>query len=133
MRKTIKQVQGESDYWRVKFINEQKRAEAAEVMFTEALDLLSGCEIARKRLTEALNEVKLYRPATAVNLAELVPDESALADKHIEWLSTLQRPMFSDEDWEELTLYTWLAFRDSARVQRAAILRNIEALNEAKS
>jgi hypothetical protein len=66
------------------------------------------------------------RPAPAVSLAELVPDESALADKHIEWLSTLQRPMFSDEDWEELTLYTWLAFRDSARVQRAEILRNIE-------
>lgn len=30
MRKNIKQLQGESDYWRVKFINEQKRAEAAE-------------------------------------------------------------------------------------------------------
>lgn len=66
------------------------------------------------------------RPAPAINLEELVPDESALADKHIEWLSTLQRPMFSDEDWEELTLYTWLAFRDSARVQLAEILRNIE-------
>jgi hypothetical protein len=30
MRKTIKQLQGESDYWRVKFINEQQRSEAAE-------------------------------------------------------------------------------------------------------
>lgn len=30
MRKTIKQLQGESDYWRIKFINEQQRAEAAE-------------------------------------------------------------------------------------------------------
>lgn len=59
-------------------------------------------------------------------LAGLAPDESELADRHIEWLNTLQRPMFSDEDWEELTLYTWLAFRDSYRIHRAAILRKIE-------
>lgn len=36
MRKTIKQLQGESDYWRVKFINEQQRAEAAEAEKTGA-------------------------------------------------------------------------------------------------
>ncbi|QDH45590.1 hypothetical protein AAM22_gp15 [Pantoea phage vB_PagM_AAM22] len=66
------------------------------------------------------------RHAPAADLAELVPDESGLADRHIAWLNTLQRPMFSDEDWEELTLYTWLAFRDSFRIYRAAILRNIE-------
>lgn len=47
------------------------------------------------------------------------PDESDLAGRHTEWLNTLQRPMFSDEDWEELTLYTWLAFRDSYRIHRA--------------
>lgn len=66
------------------------------------------------------------RPAPAINLNELIPDESELAGRHIEWLNTLQRPMFSDEDWEELTLYTWLAFRDSYRIHRAAMMRKIE-------
>ncbi|WP_313384809.1 hypothetical protein [Pantoea sp.] len=35
MRKTLKQLQGESDYWRIKFINEQQRAEAAEAKLAE--------------------------------------------------------------------------------------------------
>lgn len=65
-------------------------------------------------------------PAPAADLSELVLDESGLADRHITWLNTLQRPMFSDEDWEELTLYTWLAFRDSFRIYRTATLRNIK-------
>lgn len=68
------------------------------------------------------------RPAPAAVPVDLVPDESGLADRHIAWLNTLQRSMFSDEDWEELSLYTWLAFRDSFRVHHAEMLRRIEGL-----
>lgn len=66
------------------------------------------------------------RPAPAAVPVDLVPDDSDLAERHTAWLNTLQRPMFSDEDWEELSLYTWLAFRDSFRAYRAEIQRRIE-------
>lgn len=127
----------------------QQRAEAAETKLAELYkqepagkwivqysiteDGYDQHSFASWRGNQPENNAELFtRPVPAVSLVELVPDESTLADKHIEWLSTLQRPMFSDEEWEDLTLYTWLAFRDSARIQRAAILSNIEEYQNGK-
>ncbi|GEM_PF-3336085 len=45
-----------------------------------------------------------------------VQDESTLADEHIAWMEqSLPRNTFSEEEWEEIRLYTWLAWRDSRR------------------
>lgn len=43
---------------------QEARAELAESKLEEVNDLLSGCDIARRRLTEALEDVKLDRPKT---------------------------------------------------------------------
>lgn len=43
---------------------QEVRAELAESKLEEVNDLLSGCDIARRRLTEALEDVKLDRPKT---------------------------------------------------------------------
>lgn len=117
----------------------EQRAEAAEAKLAGLEKQEPVAVIARREPTllwewtkqgksiDRPDGMHLYaRRAPAINLAELVPDESDLADRHIAWLNTLQRPMFSDEDWEELTLYTWLAFRDSYRVHKDAIMRNFE-------
>ena len=48
--------------------------------------------------------------------------DSDLADLHIAWLNkNFPRKTFSDEEWEELSLYTWLAWRDSYRATRNKI------------
>lgn len=89
MRKTIKQLQGESDYWRVKFINEQKRAEAAEANLAELekqepVAWLRCPEqgfhlpmLLRKEQGPPVVEGEFYpvycRPAPAVSLADLLP------------------------------------------------------------
>ncbi|WP_333617298.1 hypothetical protein [Mixta calida] len=45
-----------------------------------------------------------------------VPDESTLPAEHIAWMEqSLPRNTFSEEEWEEISLYTWLAWRDSRR------------------
>ncbi|EOW6743545.1 hypothetical protein ACOZ0W_002710 [Cronobacter dublinensis] len=41
---------------------------------------------------------------------------SSMADAHMAWLNTnFPRNAYSDEEWEEVSLYTWLAWRDSQR------------------
>ncbi|WP_105613153.1 hypothetical protein [Cronobacter malonaticus] len=43
-------------------------------------------------------------------------DASSMADAHMAWLNTnFPRNAYSDEEWEEISLYTWLAWRDSQR------------------
>ncbi|WP_085107264.1 hypothetical protein [Cronobacter sakazakii] len=43
-------------------------------------------------------------------------DASSMADAHMAWLNTnFPRNAYSDEEWEEVSLYTWLAWRDSQR------------------
>lgn len=43
-------------------------------------------------------------------------DDSSMADAHMAWLNTnFPRNAYSDEEWEEVSLYTWLAWRDSQR------------------
>ncbi|EPE3185098.1 hypothetical protein ACT5AG_002638 [Cronobacter sakazakii] len=43
-------------------------------------------------------------------------DASSMADAHMAWLNTnFPRKAYSDEEWEEVSLYTWLAWRDSQR------------------
>lgn len=43
-------------------------------------------------------------------------DASSMADAHMTWLNTnFPRNAYSDEEWEEVSLYTWLAWRDSQR------------------
>lgn len=73
MRKTIKQLQGESDYWRIKFINEQQRAEAAEaklISVTESRDQweANAHEFSRcaDRLEAKLAELEKQEPAATV-------------------------------------------------------------------
>lgn len=119
-----------------------KRAEAAEAQLAELAKQkpVAWCPktqidlLAKHRMVEAdlcsekrFDEIPLFtRAAPAAVPVDLVPDDSDLAERHTAWLNTLQRPMFSDEDWEELSLYTWLAFRDSFRAYRAEIQRRIE-------
>lgn len=82
MRKTIKQLQGESDYWRVKFINEQQRAEAAEAkvegLNSGILSLIPDCRYMDPPdggdvtpLEQLSRMVAELRSAPAVSLAEL--------------------------------------------------------------
>lgn len=109
-----------------------KQAEAAEAKLAELEELLSGCNIARKRLTESLNEVKLYRPAPAADLAELVP---AVCDGKEQYafeayarskgMDLSQHPLhylFLDGKTNQARS----AWRECLVYVRAAILRNIE-------
>lgn len=48
-------------------------------------------------------------------------DDSTLADSHTSWLNrNFPRNTFSDEEWHEMSLYTWLAWRDSVRYTQPA-------------
>ena len=45
-----------------------------------------------------------------------VGEDASMADAHMAWLNTnFPRNAYSDEEWEEVSLYTWLAWRDSQR------------------
>lgn len=51
-------------------------------------------------------------------------DEISITEAHTEWMEKhLPRKTFSDEDWEEISTYTWLAWRDACR---AAMLQGAE-------
>lgn len=78
MRKTIKQLQGESDYWRVKFINEQKRAEAAELKLTELENFNRVDDKLKLVLTERLK-------AAEAKLAEIEKQEPAAFTSEHYW------------------------------------------------
>lgn len=54
-------------------------------------------------------------PVYAEPLSQVI-DDSDIATKHIAWLEeNFPRKTFSDEEWEEVRLYTWLAWRDACR------------------
>ncbi|WP_076738029.1 hypothetical protein [Cronobacter sakazakii] len=57
-----------------------------------------------------------YLPLYTAPPAPVVADDELMAGNHIAWMNkNFPRKTFSDEEWEELSLYTWLAWRDSCR------------------
>ncbi|HAU5500960.1 TPA: DUF551 domain-containing protein [Cronobacter sakazakii] len=60
-------------------------------------------------------------PLCAAPPAPVVADDELMAGNHIAWMNkNFPRKTFSDEEWEELSLYTWLAWRDSCRAAMLA-------------
>lgn len=74
MRKTIKQLQGESDYWRIKFINEQQRAEAAEAKLTELENFNRVDDKLKLVLTERLKKAEAKVEGLNSGILSLIPD-----------------------------------------------------------
>ncbi|QHJ81462.1 MAG: hypothetical protein [Bacteriophage sp.] len=81
MRKTIKQLQGESDYWRVKFINEQQRAEAAEAQRAGAED---RCRIMFDAKNHWADRARAAE-ARVLELEALLTSQQPADDGWIEW------------------------------------------------
>lgn len=138
MRKTIKQLQGESDYWRIKFINEQQRAEAAEAKLAEyekqerpkaVVRHYTGCKYpvikvnslevviagGREDAEELADFINAIHPAPAVSLVELVPQRKPI---------TLDAPISAE--WAARTSGYRSGFNDCVD----EILRNIEGANK---
>lgn len=134
MRKTIKQLQGESDYWRIKFINEQHRAEAAEAKLA-AREKQKAVGVARMELTIGKEGLRYYqcfvdmrpdlvvaelntgmelftRPAPSADLVALVPDAAGIHDM--------------DPQSKDVEVVTAIAQCEGWNACRAAMLRNIE-------
>lgn len=64
------------------------------------------------------SRIPLYAAPQPAPVAQTVqvPDKSGMAAAHIAWMDKhFPRKTFSDEEWEEVSLYTWLAWREACR------------------